>query len=218
MFKRNKCSKCKKSISKKFEYCPYCGSHVDDNEDYGMLGKNDSNEIEQFSKGLFGGIGGKMMNRMLGSAMKMLEKELQKEMKDMKKQPMPKSNFQFFINGKKVNIDDMDMPTMNQKIPTRKKQKIILPHPSEDTISSSKDLPRKEASSKLKRIHNKVVYEIDLPGVNSIDNVLINKLEGSTEVKAFAKNKVLFKNLPVTLPLIAYHLKDRKLFLEFQGK
>jgi len=224
MFKRNKCSNCKSSISKKFDFCPYCGHAITDNEDYGMLGKNDEmKELDRFSKSLFPGFGGKMLNKMLGNAMKMLEKEMQKELKDMKNSSQPKTDFQMFINGKKVNFDQMDHPLnhpphRHTKINRKKPEKRKLPHPDQETLEKSAKLPRKQAKTKLKRDHNKIIYEIDIPGVDSDDKLLINKLEDSTEIKAFAKTKVWTKNLPIKLPLLAYYFKTGKLFLEFQGK
>ena len=108
MFNRKKCGNCENTISKKYEFCPYCGSSTTENsekrEDLGMLGGNDfMNEFDRFSKSIFGGVGRSMINKMLGSAMKMLEKEMQKEV-NKKDNLQPKSNFQLFINGKKINL------------------------------------------------------------------------------------------------------------------
>ena len=93
-----------------------------------------------------------------------------------------------------------------------------LPEPSESTIKASKNLPREEAEYKLKRIGNKILYEIDLPGIKSLDHVLISKLEDSTEIRAFTKKKVLHRTLQVNLPLISYYLRQHTLVLEFEGR
>ena len=45
-------------------------------------------------------------------------------------------------------------------------------------------------------------------------DVIINKLENSIEIKAFTKEKVYVKLLPVNLPVLNYKLKDGKLILE----
>jgi hypothetical protein len=63
---------------------------------------------------------------------------------------------------------------------------------------------------------NKIVYEIDLPGVTNVKDVIINRLENSIEVKAFAKDKAYFKLIPLSLPIERYHLKEGKLVLELK--
>lgn len=226
MFKKQ-CKRCGENMSKKFDFCPHCGFAVkkqNDSEDYGMLGKNDEAE-EEFNK-IFPGMSGGMFNKMLSGAIKMLEKEMQKGFKNTKEEEpkMPKNNFQMYINGKKVNLEDMEqIPFLQgQNLPIKriikKPTNQQLPVPSEDIIKKATKLPRKEAEAELKRLANKIIYEIEAPGLKSMDRVLIRKLEQGVEVKIFAKDKVLYKNLAVKLPLIAYYLKQQKLFLEFQGK
>ena len=51
MFKKIQCNKCGRKIDEKYSFCPHCGSRLDsNNEDFGMLGKDDSffpaNEIK----------------------------------------------------------------------------------------------------------------------------------------------------------------------------
>ena len=221
---RKKCPRCNSSINKKFEFCPYCGFSIkksQNNEDYGMLGKDDNLE-DEFNKA-FQGFGGGMLNKMLGSAMKMLEKEMRKEMKNIDKnnEKMPKTNFQMYINGKKVNLDELQSDPFEKHISSSKKirkKTQELPMPDEDIIKKSIKLPRKEAEVELKRLANKIIYEIDAPKVRKMDNVMIRKLEQGVEVKIFTKDKVLYKNLPIKLPLVAYNLQKEKLLLEFQGK
>ena len=37
---------------------------------------------------------------------------------------------------------------------------------------------------------NKVIYNLEVPGVNDIDDIFINKLESSIEIKAISDDKV----------------------------
>ena len=218
MFKQ-KCPKCNEKISKKYDFCPFCGLSLKkekEKEDYGMLGAND--DIEGEMNNMFNSFGGGMLNKMLSGAMKMLEKEMQKEMKNIEKKEIkvPNSNFQLYINGKKVNLNE-DF----QEKKGFKKEKINqkeLPTPSEKIIKNSIKLPREEAKSKLTRISNKVIYEIEAPGIKNMESILIRKLEDSVEIRIFTKNKVLNKNLTVKLPLIKYYLEKERLYLEFQCK
>ena len=107
MFDKKECNRCLNKISKKYKFCPHCGNSIDNfkDEDFGMLGKEDSDDFNFFPKSLFGGMSEKMINKMIGSAMKMIEKEMQKEMeRGENRVPQSKTNFQLFINGKKINL------------------------------------------------------------------------------------------------------------------
>lgn len=209
MFSKKKCERCKNKISDKYDFCPYCGKRVnqDSHEDFGMLGKNDSpDEFEDFSKAIFGGIGGKMINKMFGNAMKMLEKEMQKEMK--KGDSQPKTDFQLFINGRKINLGGEPVPVRNEpkKIPS-----IKLP---QNKLNKFASLKREEPSTNIRRFSNKIVYEINVPGVKTVKDISMNKLENSIEIKAVSKTKAYLKIIPINLPVINYALENQKIILE----
>lgn len=87
---------------------------------------------------------------------------------------------------------------------------------SEEQARKLSKLPREEAETKVRRLSNKIIYEINLPGVKSIKDVMINKLENSIEIKAFAKDRVFFKLLPISLPVIRHKLEGEKLILELR--
>ena len=89
---------------------------------------------------------------------------------------------------------------------------------SDKKLKEIAKLPRKEAKTNVRRLSNKIIYEVDLPGVNDIKNVIINKLENSIEIKAISKNNVFVKLIPVDLPLLNYSLKDGKLVLELRAE
>jgi len=205
-----RCRHCDKKISRDFEFCPYCGKSAD-NEDYGMLGKNDNIKQNPARDPFESMLGSSMFNKMFSSAVKMLEKELSKEMGGIDKigAKQPGGQFELYINGKKVNLG-------NQKI--IKPEQVKIPAPSQEVIEKSKKLPRREAKTELKRLGNKITYELKIPGIYSLDRILVTKLEDSIEVKAFADNCVYIKTLPIKLALVKYYLKDEILSLEFQGK
>ena len=66
MFKK-RCSKCERKIEKGFDYCPHCGKNLKskyDDEDFGMLGKDDLiNQDESLMS-----FGGSFMDKMLNKA------------------------------------------------------------------------------------------------------------------------------------------------------
>ena len=220
MFNKKKCGKCGEKINKNFDFCPYCGNHLSNsNEDWGMLGKNDSvNEFENFPKLMFGGISGNMISKMFGSAIKMLEKELQKEIKSINgNENITQSNFRLMINGREIPLNQ------NKKQETKhKKEEKIKEIPlitfSQEQQKKFSNLSRKEPETNLRRLSNKVIYELKIPGIKSIKDISITKLENSIEIKAITKNNAYFKLIPINLPIINYNTSKGKLILELEAK
>jgi len=238
MFSKKRCSNCDRRVSRRFDFCPYCGEQINDSQkdsekDYGLLGKSDNLEEARQqnnslgpSAGLFGGL--------VNGLMKQLEKEMgnlskmSKEPLDLSKnQGLPKTNFQLFVNGKRVNLPQnlagiqiAGMPGMpRESAENSKKRKIVKQQSiSEELLKNSSKLPRKEAKTKFTRTADKIVYELDTPGLNNINNILINQLENAIEIKAYTDKTVYIKTLKVKLPLARYTLSPEqgKLFLEFK--
>ena len=77
---------------------------------------------------------------------------------------------------------------------------------------------KKEPKTNVKRLSNTVIYEINMPGVKSLDDISIVKLENSIEIKAVAKDKAYFKLIPVNLAILDYELERGKLILELEAK
>ncbi len=212
MFKKKRCQNCGEKISDSYNFCPYCRFSLNqEKEDWGMLGKNDFpyKEENDFAGSLFGNLSGGMLGKMLNSAVKMLEKEIQKEIKQQKAQPKNKSysNIRLMVNGKEIDLG-------NQKIEKESKQK---PLPRGKLKDFSK-YPKKEPKTDIRRLSNKVVYEMKMPGVNSKNNLSINQLENSIEIKATGNKKSYSKIIPINLPIKNYNLSKGKLILELDAK
>jgi len=79
-------------------------------------------------------------------------------------------------------------------------------------------LPKKEPETNIRRLSNKVIYEVNLPGVKSVKDVSIAQFENSIEIKALAKDKVFSKIIPINLPIRNYNLSKGKLTLELDAK
>lgn len=211
MFEKKECKNCGEKIRSKHKFCPNCGnlsSKKFKKNDLGMLGENDSvNEFENFSNSIFGGIGGKMIGKMLENAMKMLENEMQKEIK--RKNFQPKIDYKMFIDGKRINLDYGN--------PRRiKKQKKEIPSSDlpQGNWKKFSELPKKEPSTNVRRFSDKVIYEIYMPGVKSEKDLSIIKLENNIEIKGASKNKVYQKLIPMNFPITNYNLSNGKLVLE----
>ncbi len=214
-----KCPNCNSKIKDNFEFCPSCGNDLRsgyDKDDYGLLGKNDFIEEQPEITTL----GDKFIEKIFNSATKLLEKQLKSLSEDMNQQPnripmSPNLNVQFFVNGKRMMPQNRQMnePNQNQQIQTNPLSKEII-----QKFSRSSKLPKKEPKTKLKRIGNKIVYELEVPGVNDISDILINQLESSIEIKAIADKTVYHKTINLNLPVIRYQLVDGNLFLELGNK
>lgn len=221
MFGSKKCPKCEKKITNDFEFCPYCGlslrNPLKEREDFGILGTNDN--VSDFERMFNGIMRPGMLDKMVSSILKNLENEsrMQEDVSMRNSEAFPKmnSNFELFINGKKIPINQNSIQISGKRPEIQKPAPIKV---DEEFIKKSAKLPRKEAKTRLTRLSNKLIYELDTPDLENLNAVLINKLEESLEIKAYTKKAVYYKNLPIKLPLVKYYLKEEKLFLEFQTK
>lgn len=199
-----KCPRCKTIIKDSFNYCPLCSKNLKskyDDDDYGFLGKNDFLDENMDLTDNF-------IDKMFNSAMKLLEKQMKNLNEGNKNYYQPGLNVQFFVNGEKIFPEKsiIKNPIKVENHFTKEKLKKLL------------ELPRKEPESRIKRISGKVIYELSVPGVKTIDNVLINQLENSIEIKALSDNLVYLKNLKVKLPILRCQLVDDSLIIEMQGR
>ena len=204
-----RCPKCDEKIKKDFKFCPFCNKNLEsryDREDYGFLGKDDFvDESMNFTDNF--------MDKMLNSAMKLLEKQIRNLQSDVNPKHNPNNqhglNVQFFVNGEKLFPEKKKM---NQPLVK------INNYFSKEKLKRFSELPRKEPKSRIKRLSGKVIYDLFVPGVENIDDVLINQLENSIEIKALSKDKVYLKNFNINLPILRYHLVDDNLIIEMQAK
>lgn len=204
-----RCSKCDSKVKDGYSFCPSCGDNLRgkyEQEDYGLLGKDDSTFEEKMS------FSDSFMEKMFNSALKVLEKQmknLNNEINNPKnRKHNPGLNVQFFVNGERVFSD-------NEK---REEPIVIKNNFSKDKLKLLSSLPRKEPESNIKRLADKVIYELKVPGVNSVEDVFINQLENSLEIKALSKDTVYSKNLKVNLPILRYQLNNDNLLIEMQGR
>lgn len=240
---KKKCSKCNKKIDKGFSYCPHCGfSNVDrekEEKDYGFLGRQDVGNADPFAGQIklpfgFNTIFKKLMKEM-DKQFQELDREIGKEREDPRRINVKRNDLpQVKHGGISINISGGgDRPVVKVKsfgnvpgfrVMEREIQgneriekpikKIKNPEISEEKARKLAKLPREEAESKVRRLSGRVIYEIELPEVKEEKDIIVQQLENSIEIKAFAKDKAYFKFLPVSLPLIDYKFDKGKLILE----
>ncbi|MCR4327028.1 MAG: zinc ribbon domain-containing protein [Nanoarchaeota archaeon] len=211
MIGKKKCGVCNEKVRNSHNFCPNCGSQVRDSKDnWGMLGKNDSG-TEKI--GIFGNMGDKMidkfMAKMLNQGMKIVEKELQKGI--VKRGSFSQPKLKLMINGKEILPENAKLTKKDPNV------KFLPIEFSEDNLERWKRIKKKEPKSKLKRVEDKIEYEVEVPGVKSIKDISIVKLENSLEVKAVGEKTGYLKRIPIDLPLKKYSLVKGILTLELDA-
>jgi predicted RNA-binding Zn-ribbon protein involved in translation (DUF1610 family) len=206
-----KCNSCKTSISTSSNFCPTCGnpqfSEEEDLQELGMLGRSDisNRELNPFSNQNLG-----ITDKLIGSIINNLVKNIGNEFKNLDPS-MKKANVQTFPNGIKIRIGP---PQKNQSSSPKSKRKSI----TESQIKKMNSLPRASAKTSIKRLSDKVVYELSTYGINSTDDIFVSKLESGYEVKAIGEKKVYVNTIPINLPLTRFILDKNKLSVEFNAK
>jgi hypothetical protein len=215
MFNKKQCKKCGKKINEKYDYCPSCGNPLDGNtkqRNNGMLGTNDfipSNEIK-----LPMGV-----NVIFNSLMKNLNKQFEEIEKDDRKIRQPKNlkqgiSISISSSGNKPPQIRVNQIGKNPNVKPVKKPAKLLPSFSRESMGKFSNFSKEEPMANIRRLSDRVIYEIDLPDVKSIKDVSVVKLENSIEIKAIAKDKAYSKVISINLPIIDYNFSDEKLVLE----
>ena len=224
MFKKNKCGKCGKNLEEKYSFCPYCGNRFDsknENDDWGMLGKDDFFSPENDIKLPAG------LNSIFNSLMKNLSKEMDSQLKEnlfndnkntnkIKKDGISISISTFGNGPPKIKVTQMGN---NQKVQQGKDTKKFKSNLfTKEKTKEFTNLPREEPETNVRRFSDKIVYELEMPGVKSTEDISIIKLENSIEIKAIGKKKAYAKMIPINLPIQDYSLSDGKLTIELGVK
>ncbi|GIU68330.1 MAG: hypothetical protein KatS3mg001_180 [Candidatus Pacearchaeota archaeon] len=208
MFKKKRCNRCGEKISSDYNFCPYCGvvlTGLFKDEDYGLLGRNDFMFYDEPQI--------PSLNSLINSLVKSINEQfnnLESE-KQNKKRGVKKSGISISISTSDGKPPEIRVSSFGKPEKLRSEKKLRLPIVPAKKFAG---LPKEEPETNVRRLSNKVVYEINLPGVNSIKDVSIVKLENSIEIKALSKGKVFYKVIPVDLPIKRYNLTKGKLILE----
>jgi hypothetical protein len=170
-----------------------------------MLGIND--EIKQAENQMQLPFG---LNGIFNQLMKQVEKELA----NASPQATPKG-FKIQISTGNPQITPI-IKESNREIKGAVKTISVEEVSAEEKARRSK-LDRIEAKSNIRRLPEGIFYEIDTPGVNSIKDVVITKLEESLEVKAYSKKNCYVKTIPLKMELISFSVKNDKVMLRLKA-
>ncbi len=203
MFKK-RCKSCGEKIQKKFEFCPYCGTKSKNQEDYGMLGRDDLVPAQETRNEIKLPLG---LNKIMGGLMKQLDRELNGMMGENVKSGGVPRGFQIRISS--------GMPNVQKVVSPKKKVERIIISPEE--IERRQMLPKVEAKSTIKRLGDIIVYEISTPGIKNREQVIITKLEDGLEVKAYSKDKCYYKVIPLKIEVLQWGILGEKVVVELRG-
>jgi len=211
MFNRTKCPQCNNKFSKKYNFCPHCGLSM--------------REGEKFFEPSFN------LGFPFNTIFKQLEKQIEKEMKnldrEMGKSMLDMDNPTPLMNGLTIKIDSssgtpvIKVSSMNGSNNTSEKEKVpkenvgLKTKMTEERAVELSKLPKEEAKTTVRRLTDRIIYELDIPGVEK-ENIHITKLQNSIEIKAFSKDRAYFKLIPVSLAILNSKLEEGKLVLELK--
>ncbi|MEK6858466.1 MAG: hypothetical protein AABX53_00975 [Nanoarchaeota archaeon] len=199
--KKQDCPKCHSTIKADFDFCPHCGCDVrnpeKDLDEFGLLGKNEFSQAPLIGGG---GAGFGFSDKIIASLFNQIMRSLESQMKGASHADMAS-----LPNGIQVSIG-----TPAPKQPRTRSRKL-----TDEQMKRMAGVPRIEAKSDIRRLSDGVVYDLRAPGIGSIDDVFVSKVESGYEIKAIGKNKVYVNSLQVDLPLKRYSLHEKGLTLEF---
>ena len=99
-----------------------------------------------------------------------------------------------------------------------KQPQIQLPQFTKTNLQKFSTLPQAEPTTNVRRLSDRIIYEISLPQVKTIADISINKINNSIEIKAITKNQAWFKIMQINLPILNYNFEKEKLILELEAK
>ncbi|GEM_PF-3241095 len=201
MFKKN-CSQCNRKIDKKFRFCPWCGKSTRPikKEDYGILGIDDNLNKQDVQVPFLGGGIGAMFSH--------LSKQLSKELQNL--------NLDDGNGGIEIRFSTGMQPQEVRKAIPKKVSFVEEPIDDEEKERRRK-LPSISAKSRLRRLPEGIIYEIEAPGIRSKKEVSIVPLEEGLEVRAFSKSKCYVKTIPIKVNSFKMGIKDGKVIIQIKN-
>ena len=209
--KKDSCPHCNNTLEKAHSFCPTCGAQVksaqDEASDYGLLGRTDRVQNQQPGQNQQNNLGftDKLVSSMMNSVVKALMKNMEAELGQL-----DNADIRELPNGIQIKLG-------NQPIARKLKQPTTAKVTAEQ-LERMANLPRAQAKSQMKRLADKVIYELAMPGVKDVKDVFVNKLETGYEIKAIGSKKVYTSSTPLNLPMKSYAIGEKGLTVEFLAK
>ncbi|MCS7134382.1 MAG: zinc ribbon domain-containing protein [Candidatus Pacearchaeota archaeon] len=214
MFKKKiNCLYCGKKVSKNFSFCPFCGGKLEEKKEPDSL----LDELDFIEKQM-------RIPFFLKFPIKRMVKQLAKEFSEIEKE-VEQEKPKVFAHGFSINITSTPdgkpiikvrrLTPAGIKVEKQKPELQILNDFSKKDAEKFAKLKKIEPETKVRRLADKIVYELKIPGVKK-EKVIINHLGNTIEVKALAKNKAYFKAIPVSLAIKNWYIEKDNLVLELE--
>lgn len=202
-----KCPACAKKIERNFNFCPHCGKSfkvLKEKKDYGVIGKDDFGSLNSFNEEIKLPFG---LDKVVNSLMKQLESQMNNQENVGRRVP----------SGIKIKIST-GIPSKNSEpIVSEEPKREINEKVSNEEIGRRNKLPKISAESTIKRLGDKILYEIKVPGVKNKRDIVITTLESGVEIRAYSPKYCYIKEIPMTIEITKSYLKDERLFLEIKA-
>ncbi len=171
MFWEKRCKNCDSKVKGEWIFCPNCATPLKE-----VRGKDIFQEVDKEFKQID----------------KMLEMKVPKF---MLRPPLKAKGVSIIITADNVSPPKINVQTYgNQK---------HMHHQHEHMRHEEKParIPKttEEPETKIQRSQNKQIITLNLPDVKNLEDIEINQLQQSIEIKAFAGDKAYFKLIPVPL-------------------
>lgn len=222
MFRRKiTCAQCGTRIERGFGYCPFCGAKIEKKKSSGWL--DEPLDFSELGTRLpFGSLFKEIDKHLREFDQTLLPKKIEKSEK--KERPFVRSggiSISISSTGGEpiIRVKPIGFGFGKPMLKEAEAREISIKPPTKRLSKQQEEklakLPQTEPSTKVRRLTDKIIYEIDLPGVQEKD-IIVNKLQNSIEIKAFTKDKAFFKLIPIALPILRHRLEKGKLILELK--
>lgn len=232
------CHKCGKKVDEHWDFCPSCGSSIIKPIKF----KRPSSDIPMDN--LFGSFKKQFdeISKFMEHDIHSLEKDFEAFNLHPEKDPKIRRNgFSVSIRsgtGQKPKVDiktfgDIDKKKLEEEIRKNlglegvsipeevtepEKISVIPKHPKEQLPKKKIPSITEEPKTDIKRLPDKIVIDIELPDVESEEDIMVHVLPSSIELKAIGKKKMYFRimQIPKGWTLISKKFKDGVLRIEFR--
>jgi HSP20 family molecular chaperone IbpA len=206
------CPRCGSKIEKDWDYCPRCGTPFRQRDVFSLFDM------------------GKIFER-LGKVQEEMKKSIEKDFEVFDLTPAFKkaksSGFTIRITSSgdstpKVYVKtfgDVDEKAVRREVGEMAEQTGMKLKQSHKPAEKELPIPKytEEPKTSVRRADSGVVVEIEMPGVRSEEDIRINELESSVEVRAIAGDKAYFKILtkPEQFTITEKEFRNGKLVIVF---
>lgn len=238
--KKFQCPKCGEKVDRSFSYCPHCGSQLRANEKREREPDNLFDALDDnFRMPFLLKFPFKKLVKEIEQQFREMDKTLSEEKGKtgkIRKSPLPiqrgfSQGISISIGGSpdgkpvirvkqfgpgaglspKINEGKSREERKPEKESIKKLTKV-----EKAKLDQFAKLPKQEPETNVRRLSDRIIYEILIPGIKDKKNIIINRLQNSIEIKAFTKDKAYFKLIPLSLPIKRHYLEKEKLILELK--